>query len=242
MLVKKFLKSILKNLILGTLKPFKLTVVKKSSLVDFYIHEYKSYEEYKDIQIFYNKKKIKSVFADKKTLKRVFNILNREFPKNKKIKGICHGTRNGFEQNLLNSFDDKLEVFGTDISETANNYKNSIQFDFNKNKKSWISNFDFIYSNSLDQSCMPKTALKTWLSQLKPKGILILEHTEDHGPTSAGEMDPFGVKPTVLPYVLTMWFGCQISIEHSVSKKSNTDLNAWLFVIRKNVQDVNILK
>ena len=89
---------------------------------------------------------------------------------------------------------------------------------------------------------MPKTALKTWLSQLKPEGILILEHTEDHGPNSAGEMDPFGVRPTVLPYVLTMWFGSQISIEHSVRKKSNTDLNAWLFVIRKNVKSVNILK
>ena len=236
------MKSILKNLILGVLKTFNLTIVKKTSLVDFYLHEYKSYKEYEDIQIFHNKRKIKSVFADKKTLKRVNDILIEEFPNNKKIKGICHGSRNGFEQNLLNSLNNKLDVFGTDISETAENFKNSIQYDFNKNNKSWISNFHFIYSNSLDQSCMPKTALKTWLSQLKPEGILILEHTEDHGPNSAGEMDPFGVRPTVLPYVLTMWFGSQISIEHSVRKKSNADLNAWLFVIRKNVKSVNILK
>ena len=110
------MKSILRDLIRGILKPFNLTVVKKSSLVDFYLHEYQSYEEYRDIQVFHNKKKIKSVFADKKTLKRVFNILNQEFPKNKKIKGICHGTRNGFEQNLLNSFNDKLEVIGCKIN------------------------------------------------------------------------------------------------------------------------------
>ena len=58
MLVKKNLKSILKNLIRGILKPFNLTVVKRSSLVDFYLHEYKSYDEYKDIQIFYNKKNL----------------------------------------------------------------------------------------------------------------------------------------------------------------------------------------
>ena len=48
-------------------------------------------------------------------------------------------------------------------------------------------------------------------------------------------MDPFGVRPTVMPYVLSMWFGSQISIEHSVEKKSNMDTDAWIFVIRKNV-------
>ena len=64
MLVKNFEINI-KKFITGILKPFNLTVVKKSSLVDFYLHEYKSYENYKDIQIFYNKKKIKSVLLIK---------------------------------------------------------------------------------------------------------------------------------------------------------------------------------
>ena len=33
------------------------------------------------------------------------------------IKGICHGSRNGFEQNFFNEKKDGFEVIGTDISE-----------------------------------------------------------------------------------------------------------------------------
>jgi hypothetical protein len=39
-----------------------------------------------------------------------------------------------------------------------------------------------------------------------------------------------------------MWFGSQISISHSVAKKSNMDLNCYLFIIRKNQNDVMIIK
>tara|TARA_B000000609_G_C23889472_1_gene197470 strand:+ start:229 stop:534 length:306 start_codon:yes stop_codon:yes gene_type:complete len=88
----------------------------------------------------------------------------------------------------------------------------------------------------------PHIALESWLSQLKQKGILIVEHTEKHGPRGASEIDPFRVKPTVMPYVLTMWCGSQISISHSVIRKSNMKLDAWLFVIRKNVPTVKLNK
>ena len=106
----------------------------------------------------------------------------------------------------------------------------------------WNGNQDFIYTNSLDQSWQPHVAVETWLSQLKENGILIIEHTEAHGPSGASEMDPFGVKPVVMPYVLTMWFGSQISISHSVAKKSNMDRDAWLFVVRKNNNSVSLIK
>ena len=55
-------------------------------------------------------------------------------------------------------------------------------------------------------------------------------------------MDPFGVKPTVMPYMMTMWFGTQISISHSVAKKTNMDHDAWLFVIKKNEKSVSLIK
>ena len=235
------LRAFVKKILLKLLSPFGLAIVQKKSLIDFYLHEYNSYEEYRDIQIFHNKRKIKSIFADEKTIKRVYKILEKEFKKEKTINGICHGTRNGFEQNYLRSLSKKFDVFGTDISETARDFENSIQWDFHKTKKSWLGYFHFVYSNSLDQSYKPKKALQSWLSQLKLGGLLILEHTNDHGPNSANEMDPFGVKPTTMPYVLTMWFGSQISIEHSLESKSNTDLDAWLFVIRKNVDNVKII-
>lgn len=61
--------------------------------------------------------------------------------------------------------------------------------------------------------------------------------TTAHGPPGANETGHFGVRPTVVPYVLTTWFGSQISISHTVEKKANNDLDAWLFVISKNVEE-----
>jgi hypothetical protein len=212
---------------------FGIQLLAKGHNVDFYLHQYKSYEEYKNIQIFHNKRKISKVWADEQTMDRVFKIV-MEQSTTSKILGLCHGVRNGFEQNYLNSLDDKMRVIGTDISDTATNYPNSVEWDFHNTNPEWIHKFDFVYTNSLDQSWKPKDALEVWLDQLNTRGVLIIEHTESHGPAEAGEMDPFGVRPSVLPYVLTMWFGHKISISHSVAKKKNCDLDAWLFVVKKN--------
>jgi len=38
-----------------------------------------------------------------------------------------------------------------------------------------------------------------------------------------------------------MWFGSQISISHTVAKKSNLDKDAWLFVVKKNKNAVSLL-
>ena len=65
-------------------------------------------------------------------------------------------------------------------------------------------------------------------------------NTAAQGPEGADKVhDPFGVRPKVLPYILTLWFGAQISIEHStVDKKENgRRLDAWLFIVRKNVKE-----
>ena len=222
------------------MKKFELETPKEA--IDFYLHEYSSYNEYKKLQIFHNKRKIAKVFADETTLKRVSTIVQKEFNNQEKITGLCHGSRNGFEQNFLRSLSPKFEVFGTDISETANDYENSVVWDFHDINEEWVGNFEFIYTNSLDQSWQPKVALQTWLSQLKPNGILVIEHTRSQSPTNASKIDPFGVRPTVMPYILTMWFGSQISIEHSVDKKDNgRKMDAWLFVVKKNVENVCLL-
>ena len=129
-------------------------------------------------------------------------------------------------------------MIGTDISPTAKEFPNSLQWDFHDVKPDWVSRFDFVYSNSLDQSWKPRKALTTWLNQVRMGGLVILEHTETHGPGAAGHMDPFGVRPIAMPYVLTDWFGDQISISHTVEKKTNNGLDAWLFVCRKLVETV----
>ena len=232
----------LDKILVFTFKKFGYNIAPENKLVDYYLHEYKSYKEYRDLQIYHNKRKINKVFADRHTLTRVGNTLLNLFNDEDQIKGICHGSRNGFEQNFLNDFSNKIKVIGTDISDTAKDYENSIQWDFHDQNKDWISANSFVYSNSLDQSWQPKVALKTWFDQLKPNGVLILEYTSAQGPDGADKVDPFGVRPKVLPYILTLWFGSQISIEHSVDKKDNgRRLDAWLFVVKKNVKEVILL-
>jgi hypothetical protein len=230
--------SIARKVVNSFLKPLGFTLVSIKSTEDYYLHQYSSYEEYKKVQVHWNKVKLNNIWADEVTLTRVYDLLLKDFEDAKKIVGICHGTRNGFEQNYLRGLSDKLEVIGTDISETAVNYDNSVHWDFHDTNDEWTGKQDFIYTNSLDQSWQPQMAVQTWLSQLKCNGILIIEHTESHGPMGASEMDPFGVRPKVMPYVLTMWFGSQISISHSVAKKTHGDIEAWLFVVKKNVKEV----
>lgn len=75
---------------------------------DFYLHKYSNYEEYRKTQIFWNKKKINYIWADEKTLKRVCDLILKKFEHKQKITGICHGTRNGFEQKYLKSLSSKI--------------------------------------------------------------------------------------------------------------------------------------
>ncbi|MES0868667.1 hypothetical protein [Pseudovibrio sp. SCP19] len=204
--------------------------------LDFYLHRYDSYEAYKETQIYYNKKKLQNIWADETTLNRIKAIIAKSVKREAYI-GICHGTRNGFEQNFL-AKDDRFDVIGTDISPTAKQFDRSFEWDFHDEKEEWRNRFDFVYSNSLDQGWNPRQALTTWLNQIRRDGIVIIEHTDAHGPKFAGEMDPFGVKPNVMPYVFVDWFGHQISTTFEVVKKDNRDLQAWLFVLKRNVDVV----
>ena len=147
---------------------------------DFYLHEYGSYEEYKAVQTFHNKRKINRVWADASTLDLVADRVLKEFEE-REIRGLCHGARNGFEQNHLA---EKLvaSVIGTDISDTAADFPNSVEWDFHDENPEWTGKFHFLYTNSLDQSWKPKEALNVWLAQLRPGGLLFIEHSDSHGP------------------------------------------------------------
>ena len=130
------------------------------------------------------------------------------------IKGICHGSRNGFEQKCFQEEINNSLIIGTDISETASNFENSVVHDFHEEKREWLNNFDFVYSNSIDQSYDPKKALNTWLKQVKKDRYVILEHSDQHAAFErSNKMDPFGVETNFFPYLLSEWFGHQISIK-----------------------------
>ena len=224
----------IKDLINKTLIKFGYRISKINTTGElFKIHKYKNYDEYKDTQIFFNKQKINKVWADENTLKIISNFL-KENIKSEKIKGLCHGSRNGFEQKCFINEIPNAEVIGTDISETANDYDNSIVHDFHDEKKDWIENFDFVYSNSLDQSYDPEKALNTWINQVKKDRYVIIEHSDQHGVISSGKMDPFGVEANFFPYLLTEWFGHKISLKIIKSiKKNKNDAPVYFFIMKK---------
>ena len=208
----------------------------------FYLHEFSSYDRYREVQILHNKRKIDVVWADEDTMDRVADIAAAAHPGDGPIRGICHGTRNGFEQRYLNGLGRGIQAIGTEISDTATDFEDTVQWDFHDVNPEWEGAFDFVYSNSFDHAWKPREALAVWLNQLTDTGVVIIEHTRGHGPTYASEMDPFGVDPIAMPYYLSQWFGMQISISHSVAKKKGMDHDAWLFVLAKHVKTVTPLE
>ena len=178
--------SLLKNFINRFLLIFGFRVSKVNETNELVkIYKYKNYEDYKNTQIFWNIKKINHVWADKDSLLVISNFINENIVKDN-IKGLCHGSRNGFEQEFFNSNIKNSKTIGTDISETANNFKNSVVWDFHEIKNDWLNQFDFIYTNFLDSSYDPQKVLITWLGQINNRGYLFIEHTDQHSVRTSG--------------------------------------------------------
>ena len=209
--------SLLKNYINQFLLIFGYRVSKANETNELVkIYKYKNYDEYKNTQVFWNIKKINHVWADKDSLLLISNFINENIVKDN-IKGLCHGSRNGFEQEFFNS-----------------NIKNSVVWDFHEIKNDWLDQFDFIYTNSLDQSYDPQKALTTWLGQINNGGYIFIEHTDQHSVRTSGKMDPFGVESNFFPYLLSEWFGHDISIKIIKSiKKNKSSTPVCFFIIKK---------
>lgn len=215
------------------LKPLRLKVVPLHHDRLVYQHDYGSggYEKYRQLQVYHNKR-IDSVWADSDTLADIASyILDR---RGRPKIGLCHGSRNGFEQSELARLLG-CDVFGTDISDTAVQIPNTFEWDFHEPRPEWRDKFSFVYSNSLDQAFDPKRALITWSEQLEPEsGLLFLEHTMAHSAEGASEMDPFGAHPMAMPYLIFQWGAGRfelIDILRPLQPKSNNGLEAWIFVI-----------
>ncbi len=140
------------------------------------IWNYNSYEEYQLAQIRGNKVKITNSFVDPISIDMICNYVAKiQTPKFI----LCHGTRRGIEQQHFKESFGKLnidvDVLGTEISPTAVEFSNTIQWDFHDVKEEWISNVDIVYSNSIDHSYKPHDCLKAWMSCLNETGVCILE-------------------------------------------------------------------
>jgi len=172
--MKRYLKALIKTIL----------IPKKTGL-----YKYKNYGEYKEIQIEGNTEGIKSnrCWATENNIKFLSDFLKKEIP-NLKF-GICHGTRQGKEQEWFSKYLG-IPVIGTEISPTAAAFPNTIQWDFQDVKDEWINGVDFIYSNSFDHSYNPETCLDAWMKCITENGVVILEWTPAH--VEYNELDPFG--------------------------------------------------
>lgn len=149
--------------------------------------KYKNYDEYKKFQIKTNKRKIDRVFAKEEIIEQICYYLSTHL--GVISQGLCHGTRRGKEQEWFSKYL-RCEILGTEISPTAKDFPNTLEWDFNKEREDWSGKWYFVYSNSLDHSPNPIKTLKVWKNQLIPSGYLILEWTKAHN-LSNQKSDPF---------------------------------------------------
>jgi hypothetical protein len=159
------------------------------------------YERYRRIQTEGNRQKIHITWAVEPNIAFLANYIQGLMVP---TFGICHGTRRGDEQTWFRKHLN-CEVIGTEISDTATSFPNTIQWDFHDVKPEWIGGVDFIYSNALDHSYNPEKCLNAWMTCLRPGGVCIIEHSTLHDTSAADELDPFGASIFLMPYLIARW-------------------------------------
>src|SRR3972149_6452637 len=93
-----------------------------------------SYEQYVETQTQTNRRKLKKVWVTPKELRAVARYVRRHIPG--ASFGLCHGVRNGYEVGRLRDLLG-IEVLGTEISDTANQFEHVIQWDYHEVKPEW---------------------------------------------------------------------------------------------------------
>lgn len=204
--------------------------IEKDGLVT---HEYPDYETYRAVQIAGNKAKLRMQFVKESHIEALAEYLNKT---NKTTSfGLCHGTRRGLEQEWFNKhLNGTPEVIGTEISDTANQFENSIQWDFHEENADWEERADFVYSNSWDHAFDPNKAFSAWAKSLKPGGFMLLDHTKGQTPEAANALDPFGATIEALCNILNDHLSEQGEIIEIIDRQKERDYRAKVVVWRRN--------
>ena len=153
-------------------------------------HLYDDYETYRRVQEEGNKAKLQAQFVKKGHIFFLAGWMKEQGCK--PTFGLCHGVRRGKEQAWFRKRLDGANVIGTDISDTATQFENTVQWDFHDENPDWDAKADFVYSNSWDHAYDPGKAFRAWAKSLKPGGWLLIDHTRGHMPKSSNVLDPFG--------------------------------------------------
>jgi hypothetical protein len=172
-------------------------------------------------------------FVKESHVEALANYLNKT---NKKPSfGLCHGTRRGLEQEWFSKhLTGNPEVIGTEISDTADQFENSIQWDFHEENPEWEARADFVYSNSWDHAFDPNKAFSAWAKSLKPGGLMLLDHTKGQTPEAANALDPFGATIEALCTILKDHLGKQGEIIEIIDRQKAKDYRAKVVVWQRN--------
>lgn len=228
---KDFIKKIF-NMCGYDLKKIKKYVISKNGyeLYNFFKQDGSlDYELYKKTQIEGNKSKIDGIWATEENINFLAEYLNNNLDRINF--GLCHGTRKGKEQYWFRKYL-KCNVIGTELSDNAEEFLYTIQWDFHEIKNEWINSVDFIYSNSLDHSYDPEKCLNAWMKCIRQNGICIIEHSSnDH---HASKLDPFGASILYMPYLITVWGKGRFSVKeliHAPTMPTSANVDYLYFII-----------
>ena len=199
----------------------------------FVLHKYPDYETYRQVQEDGNKAKIRAQFVKESHIAFLADHLSAVY--GEVAFGLCHGVRRGREQAWFRkSLKGAADIIGTDISETATEFPNTVQWDFHEVNSDWAGRADFVYSNSWDHAYDPKKALLAWVDALRPGGRLLLDHTRGHLPKAANALDPFGVTEAAFATLLADVVDGQGQVLAPLDRSQNKDYACKVFVCVKN--------
>ena len=151
------------------------------------VFKYEDYDQYVKAQIEGNKRKIDNVYVYSKVVDAIANL------KGEAKTVLCHGTRNGAEQKMFLKCYPDAEVLGTEISDTADSFPLTTQWDFTHSKSEWEGYWDIVYSNAFDHSMAPEETIITWRDQLSENGRLYIDYTYQANHTVSDATDPLQV-------------------------------------------------
>ena len=190
------------------------------------IYQYKNYQEYKKIQTEANVKKLDNVWINEQTLKKI-----KSHKKNAE-NILCHGVRNTKELIYFEKYYPSAKILGTEISHTANKFKNVVEWDFHNVNNKWINHFDIVYSNSWDHSYDPIKSLNTWKDQLSENGYMFLEHGFGEKENKSKSTDPLEIYDSEIIKIIND-SNCKLKAKfQTTALKNNTP--AMVYVIIKN--------
>jgi len=169
------------------------------------LYQYPDYETYREIQNEGNRRKIKWQYVQESHIQLCAKFIEEtvsdvEF-------GLCHGTRSGAEQAWFSkALKNAPKVIGTEISDSATDFPNTVQWDFHNRNPEWHEKADFVYSNSWDHAFDPLKAFGGWFDSLKSGGLLLLDHSDGHTARKANKLDAFGIRRGRLQRLLRTQF------------------------------------